>query len=295
MKRENIRIAINDTDTISVERFCSEPAGIPVLMIHGSIENGKIFYSGSGKGLAPFLAAEGYDVYVPDLRGKGKSEPRVSRSSKHGQYEAITEDMPAVLARIRLLRGDQPVHLVAHSWGGVLLLAWYARFHQSHSVRSMIFFGTKRKIYIRTLKRFFMIDLMWNLAGRTAAAIAGYLPARAIGFGSDNEPRKFFLDTNRWVYTDSWTDTTDGLDYHRQLRQLALPPMLSLTGVKDDVLGHPRDVQKLLAETNAADTRYVEVGKKHGFRHDYGHIDLLTHPDAPGDHFQLVLEWMRQH
>jgi len=27
----------------------------PIVMIHGAIENGKIFYSESGKGLAPFL------------------------------------------------------------------------------------------------------------------------------------------------------------------------------------------------------------------------------------------------
>ncbi len=58
-------------------------------MLHGAVENGKIFYSDSGRGLAPFLARRGFDVYVGDLRGRGESRPHISRSSRYGQTEAI--------------------------------------------------------------------------------------------------------------------------------------------------------------------------------------------------------------
>lgn len=295
LRREHFTLALNEIDTLWVERFYPAEGGIPVLMVHGSIENGKVFYSSSGKGLAPFLAAAGYDVYVPDLRGKGKSTPRINRRSAFGQYEAITEDIPRLLERIHDLSGGQPIHLMAHSWGGVLLLAWYARFQGTYPVRSMVFFGSKRKIYIRSLKKFLMVDIGWNLLGRASSSLLGYLPAVGLRFGSDNESKKFYRETNHWVYSNAWKDKRDKLDYHKQLQSLVLPPILSLTGVEDDVLGHPNDVQQLLRESGAADFRYVTVGKKYGFRHDYGHIDLLTHPDAPEDHFRLVLDWLKQH
>ena len=61
----------------------TEPKGIPVLMIHGIVEDGRIFYHNSGKGLGSFLAKHGYDVYVADLRGIGKSTPKIHRNSEH--------------------------------------------------------------------------------------------------------------------------------------------------------------------------------------------------------------------
>ncbi len=46
------------------------------FLLHGAIENGRIFYSNESdtenlKGLGPYMARRGYDVYVADLRGKG--------------------------------------------------------------------------------------------------------------------------------------------------------------------------------------------------------------------------------
>lgn len=295
IQRERIMLPVSDGDSIAIERFYTGTQGIPVLMVHGSVENGRIFYSSSGKGLAPFLAREGYDVFVMDMRGKGNSEPRVSRRSTYSQFETITGDIPFTLQKISELKGNVPVQLVAHSWGGVLLLSWFARFSNSFPVRSMVFFGSKRKIYIKTWKKLWMVDFFWNFIGRTVSFFKGYLPAVWLRFGSDNESRNFFLETNHWVYADSWIDRRDGFNYHEAFKALTFPPILSLTGSQDHTLGNPHDVKELLKETGSGATQFVEVGKMSGYQHDYGHIDLLTHPDAPDDHFQLVLEWMNTH
>jgi len=77
LTEESLYIAINNTEKLHLKRFFNDKMGQPVVMLHGSIENGKIFYSSSGKGLAPFLADQGYDVFVPDFRGKGKSTPPI--------------------------------------------------------------------------------------------------------------------------------------------------------------------------------------------------------------------------
>ncbi|HEY9044239.1 MAG TPA: alpha/beta hydrolase, partial [Rheinheimera sp.] len=47
----------------------------PVLMLHGAIENGRIFYSHSGKGLGCYLADNGFMVYCADFAGRGLSKP----------------------------------------------------------------------------------------------------------------------------------------------------------------------------------------------------------------------------
>ena len=58
-------------------------------MVHGMVEDGRIFYHKSGKGLACYLAKQGYDVYVVDLRGIGQSTPKISADSDHGQTEPL--------------------------------------------------------------------------------------------------------------------------------------------------------------------------------------------------------------
>lgn len=288
-------IPVSDKDQLYLKRFQSSQCKGVVFMVHGSVENGRVFYSSSGKGIAPFLATHGFDVFVVDLRGKGKSFPAVDKNAKYGQYEAITEDIPACIDFIKKTTGREKLHLMAHSWGGVLCLSWFARYHGQAQIQCMVFFGTKRKIYIKSWEKRWKVDLFWNIVGTTVSEIKGYLPAKSLRFGSDNESKQFYKETNQWVYSNDWIDQRDGLNYPQALKKLNVPPIMSLTGVLDTVLGNPYDVQFLLQEANAHDHRYVEVGKKYGFKHDYGHIDILTHPEAPQDHFPLVLEWLNAH
>ena len=93
----------------------------PILMVHGAIENGRIFYTESGKGLACFLARHGYQVYVADLRGRGQSTPAIAERAGHGQHELITEDLPALQHWVAARHADARVHWMAHSWGGVIM------------------------------------------------------------------------------------------------------------------------------------------------------------------------------
>ena len=66
----------------------------PVLMLHGAIEDGRIFYSKSGKGLASTLARAGHTVYVIDSRGRGQSTPPIGKDNNHGQFEMIAHTLP---------------------------------------------------------------------------------------------------------------------------------------------------------------------------------------------------------
>lgn len=295
VRQESIFIPLNATDKLHLRRISQNRSGPPVFLVHGSIENGRIFYSKSGKGFAPWLAQQGYDVFVADLRGRGESKPAISGRSRFGLSHTLQEDFPAFIRKIKELKGNVPQYWGAHSWGGVLMLAYLARPVVPVQVQAMAFFGSKRRISIRSLKKFFMIDVMWNWVGKTTAAATGALYARQLKMGSDSETRHTHLQTHEWVVKRRWLDWHDNFDYAQALQAQQLPPTLYLTGAKDDVLGHPQDVERLMQETGCRRSELRVLGKANGYRHNYGHINILTHPEAQQDHFKEVLEWFRKH
>ena len=292
-KEESIFIKLNQTDKLHLKRFYKDRDGEPVLMVHGSIENGKIFYSASQKGLAPYLDREGYDVFVADLRGRGMSKPAINKSSTFGLTETLNEELPAFINKIKEIKGFVPQHWVAHSWDGVLFLAYIARNQDDVKVSSMVFFGAKRRISTWSWKKFYMINIMWIFVSRMIIKLVGYLPAKEMKMGSDNETGKSHYETTVWLKTKRWLDWNDGFDYAEALKKVKLPPVLYLTGAGDNILGNPVDVKLLMDETGVQDNQFYIVGKANNNLHDYGHIDILTHPDAVSDHYPFVLEWMR--
>lgn len=286
MRSESLFVSAGARDRLHLRRIGG--AGDPVLLLHGAIENGRVFYSESGKGFAPYLAEHGFDAFVGDLRGRGLSRPAISARSTHGQHEAITEDLPAFVDAIRSIHGDRPQIWCGHSWGGVLLLSFLARFPERLPlVRALVFFGTKRRIQVVNWERRWSLDLFWNTVASLATSLFGYLPAREMRVGADNETRSSHLESKLWVKPRSaWRDLRDGFDYGTAIRRIRLPRSLWLAGALDRCLGHPFDVRDLMRETGAdlAEFRILP---------GYGHIDMLTGPAARQDHFASVVAWLR--
>lgn len=293
IQQESIFIPVTAKDTLHLKRFSQNHQGPPVFLVHGSIENGRIFYSKSGKGLAPYLAQQGYDVFVADLRGRGQSRPAISGKSRFGLNHTLKEDFPAFISKIKELKGDVPQYWGAHSWGGVLMLAYLARTVIPVQVQAMVFFASKRRISIRSPKKFFMVDVMWNWFAKATVAVTGALYAKQLKMGSDSESKHTHKQTHQWVVERRWLDWHDEFDYAAALQKKQLPPTLYLTGAKDDVLGHPVDVEKLRQETGCKHSAFKVLSKANGNLHDYDHINILTHPEAQVDHFPEVVSWFR--
>lgn len=294
LEEESLFIPLQKNESLHLKRFFTDPKGPTVFALHGAIENGKIFYSKNQKGLGPFLAKSGFDVFIADLRGRGESFPQISKKSKYGQYHSITQELPLFFDKIFTLKMEHKIHLLAHSWGGVLLMSYLARYPDFfQKIKSAVFFGTKRRILSQNFEKFWKIDLFWNLISSLLIKWKGFLPAKEFGLGSDNESAESWKDSKLWI-KGPWIDTCDSFDYASAITEHKIFPLLNLVGSNDFCLGNPRDVKLFLDECKMKVNIDI-IGKRNGYHHDYGHIDILTHSDSEKEIYPLVLNWFKKY
>ncbi|MGI2079966.1 alpha/beta fold hydrolase [Shewanella putrefaciens] len=273
----------------------------PILMLHGAMSNGRVFYSQSGRGLGCFLARAGFIVYVLDTAGRGLSVPKITRGFTLGQGEVIREQIPLVQQFILNLHqkachdlavtAPSQVHWCAHSWGGVLMASSLARYPElQQNVRSLLTFGSKRTIRVKSFKKWLMVDVFWNRLAPSLAMGQGYLAADKLRVGMDNESRASLVQSIDWVRGE-WCDHDDGFDYAKAAANTQWPPAWFIAGQNDTVLGHPEDVADMITECGFKRVKFTLLSKINGFKQDYGHGDMLTHLDAVSDHFPLIRDW----
>ena len=80
--------------------------GTPVILIHG-LTDGRVSWSQ----VAPQLAKKGYRVYVPELRGNGKTDKPIEESAY--SIKELAKDIAAFIDKLEL---NKP-HIVGHSFG----------------------------------------------------------------------------------------------------------------------------------------------------------------------------------
>lgn len=281
-------IEVASDEVIVVTQICTSKSERPVVFIHGAVENGRIFYTDSGKGLAPFLARQGFNCYVVDLRGRGKSYPSIDGSATVSQTDIIKYDLPKISAWLRFRHPKQKQSWISHSWGGVLINSFLLR-HDSYcrQVESIVHFGAKRQVKAKTWERYWKISLVWNRLCFLITAIYGYLPGKKFGLGSDSESRLTHTQSVAWVKSKTWTDI-DGFDYARKASIHALPRTLYVMAKGDRALGHPDDCQRFAAESGIHQHHFVCLEKKSQSHEQYGHVDMLTHPKAERDVYPLA-------
>lgn len=268
--------------------------GPPVLMIHGVIENGKIFYTENGKGLACFLAANGFNVFVADMRGRGKSSPSIADDPNHDQHDQITRDIPCFINYVAERTG-QPVHAIAHSWGGVLLASSLARFPElCERIASQICFGTKRSVRVQNPEKWFKVDLIWKTLCPIIASRKGFLPAANLKIGSDDETYGSLSQGMNWVRKKPWVDAKDHFNYAQAAKQTRWPATWHIAATNDYALGHPKDVHDFIAESVGPSAHFTVLSKANDNLYNYDHISMLTHPLAVKDHFPSVVKWLHK-
>ena len=279
-----------------------------VYLHHGAMSNGLIFWSLNGKGLGPYLAGRGVNVFIGDLRGRGFSVPTIQELVEnkckvaHGQLESIRDDLPTLSEAVSQLSGrlDGKQTWIAHSWGGVLLTAAMARSGPNglaERVDSFICLGTKKFIGEKRSWAYFKnITFGWNILSPLLAKYHGYLPSKVLKFGMDDETESSLADCTQWIQTkDTMIDPTDGFDYLRAWKALPRkPPTWHISAVLDPYLGNPKDVKRW-ADFTSQTQHFTILSKKNGNMEDYNHNSMLTSRMAVQDHFPQIFDWIKQH
>lgn len=281
----------------AVHQMYQNPDGIPVVMVHGAIENSGIFFSKNGRGFGPYLARNGFNVFVIDLRGKGYSRPRIKSGFKDSMDGCINNDLNKIYAFIS--KKVAPKHSwisVGHSWGGVLLMSHYARHADKFPIKKIVLFGAKRRVKINSLVKFRNFMFGFVLLGGFLGWLYGFAPFKtAMKFGTENEPLHYYHDMVRWVFSKKWIGR-DGFDYAKAFKNKIAPKVLSITGSNDNYLGEKRDCENFILEAFGSLSKIttLHLSRKNGNMVNYGHNDMLSDKRALNDHFPIILEWINR-
>ena len=117
-----------------------ENRGIPVILLHGSFSNRRFWYSPKGIGLGAYLARQGFDVWIPEMRGHGLSK-RNHDYTRNRVADYARYDLPAIGAFVREQSAQIP-HWIGHSLGGTSLAAALGGQHLgAPAVASVALFG----------------------------------------------------------------------------------------------------------------------------------------------------------
>lgn len=293
---QTLMVSLPGRDPLHIRRLADNPDGPPVMLLHGLLEDGTLFYPREGKGLAHYLAQHGFDVYVPDFHGKGGNWTPLSRWFSCRVSDAVTLIMPAILEAIENLRGMNPVYWFCHGWGGVLANHFLARYpgHRA-AINGLIYFGTYRMASPQALPRRVWADGLHGWSAELLARMRGFIPGRLLRSGPRNQFHGIALDSFSWLQEQSWHDTELPFDYGNALSKgLDYPPALYFASRNDLGYCTPRHVKAFMNEVSAHNGHLVILGEKEGNLHNYSHREMLTHQDAVRDHFPFMVNWIEE-
>jgi pimeloyl-ACP methyl ester carboxylesterase len=186
--------------------------GPPVILLHGFPENWR-----SWRRQIPALAASGFSVYVPDLRGYNLSD-RPPRRNDY-QLDHLVADVVALIHAT----GHPRVHLAGHDWGGVI--AWGVAGKYPQLVDKLVIFNAPHlDIYLKKVRYplqmlrswyvlFFLLPRLPELvlSAENYSAVRHMFeqgPARKAAFSSS--------DVNEYIHALSQPGAlTAGLNYYR--------------------------------------------------------------------------------
>lgn len=275
--------------TLHVAELCTDPlaarpgSGKLVVLLHGFPECWVTW-----RNQLPALAAAGYRVVAPDLRGYGASDKPASLRA-YGSL-ALVRDIAGLIAAL----GEERAHVVGHDWGGII--AWHLAMWHPERVGKLAILNAPhphRMLQgLRTLRQlkkswyFFFFQLPW-------------LPEARMRLGNFELLRRLFRfhPARRSAYDEEDIEllvsalaaegaATAAINYYRAaLRVRARPlrpiekPVLIIWGQLDKNLGPE------LAQPDVAWVPRARVERIEGAGH-------FVQADAPARVNQLLLDWL---
>ena len=316
---EKTTYTITTEDDVEINLIRYDGTKTPVLMIPGMFENHLIFDFDNETSLAKYLANEGYDTWVLNLRSHdGDGDPRTESEniSKFWDFDQdyLRKDMVAAVDFIKNETGFEKIFLLGHSMGGYLAYAYAELINQSDiagivgiaptGVAYEMDFTMKllRSIYCRKtiqgeiVPRLFAkkLDLNNNFIMKLGVKTESFYKfetsfekQRKFINTIDAEPIGVVIDMLYGFdedYKDGhWWDPQTGYDYTDNLKNITVP--IVLIGGKQDVSDKVEDIAETFNHIGSED-------KEIHILDGYGHVDLLLGKNAEQGVYPLVGSWL---
>jgi len=306
-------LSTNDGSQVALQR--RPGAGSPVLLVHGLSSNHHSFDL-HGRGLAADLQADGYDVWMLDLRGRGASASPPGRPQwtldDYGRH-----DVAAAIDHIRLTTGQPRVAYVGHSMGG-MVLSIYHHWHGGAALGPCVVLGSplifEHPDPLLRMSTHSMAagSILRKVPSQAAARAAAVLPrTRRVdrmlfnpGATSSATRRAMYrsivspmtsaeLDHLGQIVQSGRLVSADGtIDYVASLEDWSAP-LLVVAG-RVDQIAPPDRVAAWLDYTAASDTTWWVAGRSRSYPEDYGHLDLILADDVSAELHRDILTWLSE-
>jgi polyhydroxyalkanoate synthase len=300
-------------------RAGDQPTKGAVVLVHGFAQNRYTWHS-SARSFSAYLADEGWDVFVAELRGHGRSR-HFTHLRPSSLDDHVREDFPAFVREATQLSGHDKVVLIGHSMGGLLSYAAVPTVVRDR-VRGVITLGSPYRFgdgnfamaglgkLIELVHYTGLLDgrpmLPTGYAGKLLKLArpihdAAVYPASVRGWkpGSmEHDSLGEFLDrsfeaVNVRVTADLMHGgerhtvgaRTGQLDYAAAFRSLDIP-LLVIAGTAD-ALAPPRACKRAFDDSGSSDKSYRVF--------PLGHIDLILGVQATGTTWPLIRDWLERH
>lgn len=269
-------------------RHPGEGGSRPVVIVNPATSVRCRYYSR----FAAFLFERGFDAIAYDYRGIGESRPATLRGFEASWIDWGSLDFEAVLRWARRSFPGQPVDVVAHSIGGLVLgLA-----ESSHLVRRAFTVGAQYAYWpdyapsarLRMLAK-------WHLAMPLVTMAFGYFPGRRLGWLEDT-PRGVVRD---WTFSrrrleDSWRVRSERRPGAPELvrRFAAVTAPILAVSATDDEFGTVPAVERLLAYFTGSRRLHLRVSPRSIAEPAVGHFAFFDSRLAE-KLWRVPLEWLR--
>ena len=294
----------------------------PVILCHGLGANRFNFDFCDKYSMARYLARNGIDAWVLELRGVGRSARRKFFTPGRWNWtfdDFVRKDAPAAVEYVKAATGAKKVHWVGHSMGGMISyglnqldpngnvksavsIAGPATFAHQPAIKML----GRRWITLRYIRfipvrafAWMAIPLIGNLnlyATKVSYNIAN-METRVVrqAMASLAHPITARLTSQfvGWIGGSGDVVGQDGYGYTENLDKIKTP-YLFIAGAKD-YLASPDAMRVAYEGVSSKDKQFMLFSREQGYSFDYGHGDLLVGKEAPQEVFPAVKDWLLKH
>ena len=242
------------------------------ILLHGATGVAHVYY----RHFATFAAKQGHLCLTYDYSDFGASASGHPRQSPATMADWGVRDQTAALAHLQREAGSLPVRVIGHSLGGFMI-----PFHEEIGSVSHITTIASGPAYWREHPWRFMPAVIgfWFTIGPLMAAIAGYMPGKAIGLGADL-PAGVYWQWRRWcISADFYRGDIGSVLPQANFERYRGP--IRIFSIEDDVMIPPRTVARLDEFYPAAQIERAMLSPRDFGLKRIGHLGAFARSSAP--------------